>query len=172
VQLPNFIHRSENSHWPEVQDGMRRTLALRNTGMAVTIDIGDPNDIHPANKQDVGKRLARVGRAAAYGEPITSTGPLFTRAIREGAKLRVFFDQTGGALKTRDGAPLVKAFEIAWGPGPFRVAEARIDGDTILVSVPDGREPTVLRYAWGGNPETNLVNTLDLPASPFRAAVR
>ncbi len=165
VQLANYLHRDD---WAELQESQRRTLGLRNTAMAIITDIGDPTNIHPTNKQDVGHRLARAARAVAYGERITYSGPLFQQVTPEGSALRVWFDQTGGALKTKDGAA-PKTFEIAGGDGKFVAAVAKIEQDTVVISSPDVREPVAVRYAWGGDPVVNLINAEGLPASPFKS---
>jgi sialate O-acetylesterase len=171
VQLPNYVRpNSTHDGWSEVQDAMRCALETRNTGMAVIIDIGDPKDIHPTNKQDVGARLARVARAVAYGEQITFSGPL-VRGVTAGPEtLRVWFDQAGPALKTTDGGP-VKSFEVAGAGGDWKPVPARVDGQTVLLTLDPGLEAASLRYAWGGNPEVNLVNSENLPASPFRISL-
>jgi len=165
AQLPNY---RKSDGWAELQDSQRRTLGLRNTGMAITIDIGDPQDIHPTNKVDVGNRMARVARGMVYGEQITYSGPLFRQLTREGSALRVWFDQTGGSLKTKGGGE-VKAFEVAGADGKFVPAAAKIEKDTVLVSSVEVAEPVSVRYAWGGSPEVNLYNAENLPASPFKS---
>ncbi len=165
AQLPNY---RKNDGWAELQDSQRRTLGLRNTGMAITIDIGDPTNIHPTGKVDVGNRMARVARAVVYGERITYSGPLFREVTHEVGALRVWFEQTGGSLKTKDGGA-VKAFEIAGADGKYVPATAKIEKDTVVVSSIEVAEPVAVRYAWGGSPEVNLYNSEDLPASPFKS---
>src|SRR5262249_10610030 len=102
VQLPDFIQRGPPSVWSEVEGGQLQSLELRRTGMAITIDIGNPNDIHPTNKHDVGVRLATAARHVAYGENITWSGPLFFEASREETGVRVWFEQAGAGLRTGD----------------------------------------------------------------------
>jgi sialate O-acetylesterase len=182
VQLANFDNRDG---WPELREAQRETLTLPNTGMAVAIDIGDPDDIHPTNKQDVGRRLALWALAETYGvtrpsnplghlpligrlfqQPIPHSGPLFTRAEIEGPQIRLNFDHVYRGLETTDGGAL-KGFTIAEADGPFKPAKARIDGDTIVVTHPGMTTPTRVRYAWDINPEVNLINSAGLPAAPF-----
>jgi len=135
--------------------------------MAVIIDIGDAKDIHPRNKTDVGHRLALWALANTYGQKIEYSGPLFSSASMEGDKIRVKFKHTAGGLKTSDGgAP--KGFAIAGEDHKFVWAEAKIDGDSIVLWSKDVAKPVAVRYAWADNPVCNLFNKIDLPASPFR----
>ena len=165
VQIANW-NTEPDGHWPEVRDAQRRSLALRNTGMAVTIDIGDPVDIHPKNKLDVGLRLARAGRAIAYGEKIEWSGPLYRSLTHEDHALRVWFDHAAGL--TAKGGPLT-GFEVAGTDGKYVAADARIDGTSVIVSSATVPEPVSVRYAWAPNPICNLYNREGLPASPFQA---
>jgi sialate O-acetylesterase len=139
---------------------------VRNTGMAVTIDIGEADDIHPRNKQDVGRRLALEARRVAYGEDIVSSGPIYRAARVERGRIRVLFDSVGDGLVART-SPL-SSFEVAGHDRVFVNAEASIDGDTVVVSSPKVRYPIAVRYAWQNNPEASLFNKEGLPASPFR----
>ncbi|HSM77961.1 MAG TPA: sialate O-acetylesterase [Bryobacteraceae bacterium] len=165
VQLANF-KTGPNSRWPELRDAQRQALNLRHTGMAVTIDIGDAGDIHPKNKQDVGARLALAARAVVYGENIEYSGPIFRQAIPEGGSLRVRFDHAGG-LKSKNA--VLRGFEVAGADRKYQPAEARIDGSTVVVSSSSVPAPVLVRYAWADNPEADLYNSADLPASPFRS---
>jgi len=183
VQLANIEDRTG---WPELREAQRETLALPNTGMAVIVDIGDPDDVHPRNKQDVGKRLALWALANTYGfsepagwlgtlpgigrffqQPIPHSGPLYREAIVEGDHIRLRFDHTDGGLSTRDGQEL-KGFTLAEESGPFLPAQARIEGETIIVSHPEIKNPAAVRYGWAVNPDGNLPNGTGIPASPFR----
>ncbi len=164
VQLANY---KANPFWPEVREAQRQTLQLTNTGMAVTIDVGNPTNIHPTNKQDVGLRLALAARSVAYGEKLTYSGPLYRQVSRDGAALRVWFDQTGGGLVAKNG-PL-NGFEIAGANGTFVPADAKLDGASVIVSTGTVSEPVQVRYSWADNPDGNLYNTEGLPASPFRS---
>jgi sialate O-acetylesterase len=164
VQLANF---HANPSWPVLRESQTATLALRNTGMAVIIDIGETKDIHPRNKQEVGRRLALAARAQVYGEKIEYSGPLFRELTNEGSRLRVWFDHAGG-LAARGGGALA-GFTIAGKDGSFVPAEAVIDGKTVVVSCASVSEPVAVRYAWEDDPACNLVNGDGLPASGFRA---
>lgn len=171
VQLANIKGRDG---WPELREAQFMALELPNTGMAVTIDIGNPDDIHPKNKQDVGKRLALWALAETYGkttpseEPIPHSGPLYSGSVVDGNEIRVAFDYVYNGLKTRDGEAL-QGFVIAGKDGEFVPAEARIDGNSVFVSHPQIEAPKAVRYAWSVNPEeANLINSAGLPASPFR----
>lgn len=164
VQLANF---KANPSWPDLREAQRETLSIANTGMAVTIDIGNPTNIHPTNKQDVGLRLALAARAVAYGEKLEYSGPLFRQALREPAAIRVRFDHPGAGLVAKGGA--LKGFEIAGADHKFVPADARIDGASVVVSASSVAAPMYVRYAWADNPECNLYNSEGLPASPFRS---
>ena len=167
VQLANFKTNPE-AKWPEVREAQRQALTLAGTGMAVAIDIGDPTDIHPKNKQDVGKRLALAARAVAYGQKIEYSGPMFRQATPEGGALRLRFEHVAGELVAKGGTEL-KGFEIAGADGKFTAGEAKIDGATVVVSSPSVTAPRHVRYAWADYPECNLYNAAGLPASPFRS---
>jgi sialate O-acetylesterase len=167
VQLANF-KTGPDSHWPDLREAQRQTLELVNTGMAVTIDIGNPTDIHPKNKQEVGRRLALAARAIAYGEKVEYSGPAFQQATPEGAAMRVSFTHTGGGLVAH--GDVLKGFEVAGADGKFVAAEARIDGATVMASSPSVSAPVQVRYGWADNPDCNLYNQDGLPASPFHSA--
>jgi sialate O-acetylesterase len=167
VQLPNY-RSGANSKWPDLREAQLQTLALDNTAMAVTIDVGEAANIHPRNKQDVGHRLALAARALAYGERLEYSGPLFRAAAPDAGGLRVWFDHVGGGLEAKDGAPL-KGFMVAGADRRFQAAEARIDSSTVVVSSPNVAQPLYVRYAWADTPECNLYNKEGLPASPFRS---
>ncbi|HSE15622.1 MAG TPA: sialate O-acetylesterase [Pyrinomonadaceae bacterium] len=169
VQLANW-HASKSqpdeSDWAELREAQTMTLREPQTGMAVTIDIGDENDIHPRNKLDVGRRLAAWALAGTYGQKMVRSGPLLDRYTIEGDKVRIRFKYATG-LKTSDGGP-VKGFAIAGEDHRFVWADARIDGDTVIVSSPTVQKPLAVRYGWADNPIANLYNNAGLPASPFR----
>ena len=164
VQLPNF--KAPGREWSLVREAMLKTLALPNTGMAVTIDIGDPDNIHPTNKQDVGKRLAAWALATVYGKSVAASGPLPAGSKVEGDTMVVAFKHADGGLVAKDG-PL-RGFEIRGADGEWMKAEAKITGETVVVSSPDVKAPAAVRYAWADVPDANLYNGADLPASPFR----
>jgi sialate O-acetylesterase len=169
VQLANWRARKsqpDESDWAELREAQAMTLREPQTGMAVTIDIGDGNDLHPRNKLDVGRRLAAWALAGTYGQKVIPSGPLFDRYTIEGDKARIYFKYNAG-LKTSDGGP-VKGFAIAGEDRRFVWADARIDGDAVIVSSPTVSKPVAVRYAWADNPTVNLYNAGGLPASPFR----
>lgn len=169
VQLANFMKVDEKpvaSAWAELRDAQRGTLSLPNTGMAVSIDLGDATDIHPKNKQDVGKRLALIALAKTYGIKVPYTGPVYQSAKIESGVVKLNFTAAEG-LKTSDGAEL-KGFAIAGSDQKFHWAKAEIKGNQIVLSSKEVPEPVAVRYAWANNPVCNLVNGAGLPASPFR----
>ena len=135
--------------------------------MAVTIDIGEANDIHPKNKQEVGRRLAQWALAKTYGKDVVACGPLYKSMRIDGDKIVIEFDYVGGGLAARDGGKL-KGFAIAGADKKFVWADAKIVGDTVVVSSPEVKSPAAVRYAWANNPDCNLINKAGLPASPFR----
>jgi sialate O-acetylesterase len=165
VQIANYKSTGLED-WAQIREAQLQTLELKNTAMAVTIDIGNPDDVHPTNKLDVGKRLALAARAIVYGEPVEFSGPIYRRTTREGNQLRVWFDHAAG-LKAK-GAEMT-SWEIAGADGKYFRAQARIDGSTVLVSSPDLQNPESVRYGWANSPECNLYNGDGLPASPFRS---
>lgn len=168
VQLANFKVGNDSTErtWAFLREAQTETLSLPATGQAVIIDIGDPDDIHPTNKQEVGRRLALIARHQVYGQPGDHSGPVFARAKRDGAALRVYFTHADNGL-TAGGKPL-QAFEVAGADRTFFPAKAVIEGNTVVVSAPEVKDPIALRYAWSNNPEANLFNGAGLPAAPFR----
>lgn len=169
VQLANW-HASkaepDESDWAELREAQTMTLREPQTGMAVTIDIGDENDIHPRNKLDVGRRLAAWALADTYRQKVIQSGPLFEKSLIDGDKVKIQF-KYGAGLKTIDGGP-VKGFAIAGEDRRFVWADARIEGDTVIVSSAKVPKPVAVRYGWADNPIANLYNKAGLPASPFR----
>jgi sialate O-acetylesterase len=165
VQIANF-NAAPTSDWPTLRDQQLKTLALRNTGMAVTIDIGNPDNIHPTDKLDVGLRLARVARFLTYGETMEYSGPIFRQATPEGTAIRAWFDHAKGLMAKGDA---VTGVEVAGKDGKFVAATATIDGSTVVATSPDVAEPMFVRYGWANSPQCNLFNGEGLPASPFRS---
>jgi len=163
VQISNY-KSTPAEDWATLREQQLKALELRNTAMAVTIDIGNPDNVHPTDKVDVGLRLARAARALSYGEAIEYSGPLYRQATPEGSALRVWFDHAKG-LRSKTGA--VPGFEVAGKDGKFSSATARIEGTTVVVSSPSVAEPVFVRYGWANSPECNLFNGEGLPASPF-----
>jgi len=133
----------------------------------VTIDIGEPKDVHPHRKAEVGQRLALLALGTTYKKPIVYSGPLYQSMTVEGNKIRIRFANTGSGMEARDGGPLA-GFAIAGPDQRFHWAEATIDGVSVVVSSPEVPTPVAVRYAWGDSPHCNLFNTDGLPASPFR----
>ncbi len=163
VQISNY-KSTPNEDWPTLREQQRKTLALRNTAMAVTIDIGNPDDVHPTDKIDVGHRLALAARSISYGETIEYTGPSFRQATPEGTAIRAWFDHAKGL--TAKGAA-VTGFEVAGKDGKFAPASATVEGATVLASSPSVAEPVYVRYGWANGPQCNLFDGEGLPASPF-----
>jgi len=170
VQLANYMARLDQpaeSTWAELREAQCRTLSLPKTGLAVAIDIGEEKSIHPVNKQEVGRRLALAARAIAYGEKIEYSGPMYDSMSVEGDAIRLKFKHVGKGLAVQGGGPL-KGFAIAGEDRKFVWADAKIDGDTVVVRSSQVSKPVAVRYAWANNPECNLCNKAELPASPFR----
>jgi sialate O-acetylesterase len=166
VQLPNFTAPGEG--WPRIREAMLKTLELPKTGMAITIDIGDAKNIHPTNKQEVGRRLSLWALGTVYGKNVPAiSGPLPAGTSINGNAITVTFKHANGGLKTSDGGP-VKGFEIAGADQQWKAATVRVDGDKVSSSSPEIAAPVAVRYAWLDLPGCNLCNGADLPASPFR----
>ena len=174
VQLAN-IHPAAPQFWPELRDSQRLTAeTLPHTGLAVTIDIGEEKCIHPANKQEVGRRLALAAESQTYGKPVVYSGPWFNTAKFDGAQVKISFKPgTAAGLGTANGEP-VKGFSLAGADKKFVWADAKIvpaasaQEGTIVLSAPGVQKPVAVRYAWANNPAVNLVNKEGLPAVPFR----
>ena len=168
VQLANYFSGGDSSRgsaWAELREAQAMTLALPNTGMAVITDVGEALDIHPADKQTVGHRLALNALAQTYGQgEVEFSGPRYRGRTIEGSAIRLAFDHAAG-LTARG---LLDGFTIAGGDGSFAPAQARIDGETVVVSSPAVPVPVAVRYAWSDNPPCTLYNAAGLPASPFR----
>jgi len=172
VQLPGFMEMQylpSESQWAVVREGQLQTLSVPNTAMAVAIDLGEWNDIHPLNKKDVGERLALAARKIAYGEDkLVSSGPLYQSAKTEGNKIIVSFSNTGSGLIAKGDSELVY-FAVAGADKKFVWARAIIENDSVIVWSDDIPQPMYVRYAWADNPDgANLFNKEGLPASPFR----
>jgi len=167
VQLANYEPGNLNEEWAELREAQLMALQLPSTGMAVAIDIGNPKDIHPRNKQEVGRRLALTALAKVYGKNIEYSGPMYRGMSIEGGAIRLRFDHVDGGLLAMGGGPL-KGFTIAGEDRKFVPAEAVIEGETVVVRSPEVAHPVAVRYAWAINPTCNLYNKAGLPASPFR----
>ncbi len=170
VQLANYMAKTEQpveSNWAELRDAQLATLELKNTGMAVAIDIGEGDNIHPKNKQEVGRRLAVNALAMVYYREVEYASPRPLDAQIEDNKLRITLRNAEG-MKTTDGAA-PKGFAIAGEDHKFHWATAELAGDHIILSSPEVPKPIAVRYAWANNPDVNLVNGAGLPVSPFRS---
>jgi len=174
VQLANFMAVQTTPvqpGWAELREA--QLLTAQNdpkVGLAVITDIGDAGDIHPKDKQGVGKRLALSALAIAYGRKLVQSGPEFREMKVEGGKARLTFDHVGGGLVAAGGQKL-KGFAVAGDDQKFVWADAVIDGESIVVSSPDVARPAAVRYNWANNPIGNLFNKEGLPAGPFRTDV-
>jgi sialate O-acetylesterase len=175
VQLPNYLSDKnkpdhpadpEASAWAELRDSQRQALSAPNTGMAVTIDLGEPREIHPKNKLDVARRLSRQALSVAYGQPLVASGPLYRSMTVSGSEVHIQFYHIGSGLMSR--GPELKGFAIAGIDQKFVWAKATISGNKVIVSSDQVPQPAAVRYAWADNPECNLYNKEGLPASPFR----
>lgn len=174
AQLANFMAPAAvppaQSPWATLRASQTAALALPHTGQAVLIDLGEADDIHPRNKQDVGRRLALAARKVAYGEDLVYAGPTYrSHQVRDG-RVVLMFDHVGGGLEAQ-GVDL-RGFAVAGADGRFVWADARIEGDQVVVWSPAVPDPVAVRYAWADNPaRATLYNTAGLPAVPFHADV-
>jgi len=170
VQIAPFSYGTENpAVLAEFWEAQAEALAIPKTGMVVTNDIGDFNDIHPRNKQEVGRRLALLARQQTYGETgLVASGPTFKAMSIEQGKIRVRFDHAGSGLASRDGKPL-DSFEIIGPETDWTPADAVIDGDSVVLSSTQVKEPAALRFAWNKAATPNLINKEGLPTSAFRS---
>jgi sialate O-acetylesterase len=172
VQLAPFRYNAPANLLPEIWEAQASVLAVPHTGMTVTTDITDLADIHPRNKQEVGRRLALWALAHTYGRAdLVYSGPFASSARREGSTVVVSFEHVGGGLASRDGGALTW-FEIAGADGAFVAATAEIVGDTVVLRADSVAEPTAVRFGWSQLAEPNLMNREGLPASPFRLSVK
>jgi sialate O-acetylesterase len=171
VQLPNFgdyNYKPAESQWAELREAQSKSLSVPNTAMAVAIDLGEWNDLHPDRKKPVGDRLALAAERMVYGMDVIASGPTYRSSATEGNKILIQFDNIGGGLVTSDGE-VPQEFAIAGADKKFVWAHARIDGDKVVVWNDAVGTPKYVRYAWADDPvNPNLYNKEGLPASPFR----
>lgn len=171
VQLANFMARQpepSESRWAELREAQAMALKLPRTGMAVAIDIGDEKNMHPGNKQEVGRRLALVALSSVYGKKkVVSSGPVFAGMNVAGGKVRLNFNHAGAGLEDKDGPPL-KGFAVAGEDRRFVWADAQIQGNAVVVESNGVPKPVAVRYGWADSPEADLYNKAGLPAVPFR----
>ncbi len=172
VQLPNYKARQQDpaeSGWAELREAQFLTSkTVSNAGLAVTIDQGEADDVHPKNKREVGRRLARWALGTTYGRKGAFSGPLFDRAVTDGDRIRVQFNHVGGGLVALDSKPL-RGFAVAGDDRVFHWAKAEVRGSELVVWSPEVKKPVAVRYAWADNPDCNLYNRDGFPASPFRS---
>jgi sialate O-acetylesterase len=175
VQLPNFVKPStdpnEKNSRAEMREEQAQALNEPNTAMAVLVDFNTDTDLHPKNKEPVGHRLALLARSRVYGEKIVADGPYFDSAALEGAQVRVKFRNMGGGLVLSSGDKL-QGFALAGDDNKYVWADAKIDGDSVLVSSASVPAPKFVRYAWASNPICNLANHEGLPAAPFQTELK
>jgi len=183
VQLPGWDHSKdppERHQWPWLREAQLMTVQkVPKTGLAVAVDVGDPHDVHPANKTDIGLRLALAARKIAYGEDVVHSGPIFRDFAISDGRVRLRFDEVGGGLALGQSPWLAKGveqfpadrligFTVAGDDRKWHDAEARIDGESVIVSAAAVPHPVAVRYGWANAPRCNLANREGLPASPFR----
>jgi len=167
VQIAPWAGYKGDTAWAELCEAQLWTAErVPHTAMAVTIDIGDPRDIHPGNKAPIGDRLARAAEAVAYGKKVEYSGPVFKGIVVTGGKAILSFKHVGGGLAAK--GETLKGFTVAGADGKFVNANAEIKGDTVVVSSPEVPQPAAGRYGWAHYPDANLFNRAGLPASPFR----
>ena len=171
VQLPGFMDMNylpSESQWASLRESQLKSLSVPNTGMAVAIDLGEWNDIHPDRKKEVGERLALAAEKIAYGENIVYSGPIYQSSSINGNKIIITFSNIGSGLISNDEEELSE-FAIAGADKKFVWAKAKIEGDKVIVWNDNIANPMYVRYAWADNPvNPNLFNKEGLPASPFR----
>lgn len=173
VQLASFNSANgtseKGSTWAELREAQTMTLTLPNTGMAVTTDIGEANDIHPRNKQDVGKRLAAIALNKTYGQKNEYSGPIYKGMVVEGNRIRISFANVGSGLMVKDKYGYLKGFELAGEDKKFYYAKAWVENNDVVVSAESVATPVAARFGWADNPDdANLFNKEGFPASPFR----
>jgi sialate O-acetylesterase len=169
VQLPNQGTSAElgDSIWAELREAQLLTAkSVPNTGLAVTIDVGEKGNLHPPRKAEIGERLALWALGTTYGRKIVYSGPLYESMESKGSEVRIHFQHTGTGLEAH--GETLKGFSIAGADRRFHWANARIDGNDVVVTSPEVTSPVAVRYAWAGSPECDLYNKDGLPASPFR----
>jgi sialate O-acetylesterase len=163
VQLARF---EATDSWPRLREAQAELLSEPNTGMVVSLDVGDRGDIHPRNKLEVGRRLAALALARCYGQAVPCEGPTLLSVEIHGSTCRVKFSHAEG-LRTSDGAP-VRGFQLGGADLGFRGASAVVQGDCVIVECPEVPSPVAVRYAFSDYLAVNLVNGAGLPALPFR----
>jgi sialate O-acetylesterase len=170
VSLPKFMaHRDTpgNDAWAELREAQAFTAqTVKNTGLAVTVDTGEADNIHPTEKQIVGERLALCALAKEYGRKIPYAGPTFTSVTKIPGALKLHFTHTDGGLVVK--GDTLGEFSVVGKDRHWHWATAKIEGDTVVVSSPQVSDPQAARYAWQANPQATLFNGAGFPATPFR----
>ena len=176
VQLANFMAKDEEpqeSQWAELREAQTMTLVLPKTGQAVITDIGQADDIHPRNKQDVGLRLALNALNKDYGKKnLVCVGPTYKSMRVDGHKIIISYDHIGSGLVVKNKYGYIEGFAIAGSTGEYHWAKAYLDGSCVIVYSDEVTDPVHVRYAWSNNPDVNLYNREGLPAVPFRTDSR
>jgi sialate O-acetylesterase len=167
VQIAPYKYKTDLPIAAELRESQLLSMKMKNTGMAVTMDIGDVRDIHPRNKQEVGRRLSLWALAKTYHQKnVVFSGPLYKKMKIEGSRIRIFFKHCAGGLLSKDS--LMQDFQIAGKDRIFKKANIKIDKNTIIVYSGEVNQPVAVRYGWGNAVEPKLFNGYGLPASPFR----
>ena len=170
VSLASFMQHKDapgDDWWAELRESQDFAAhTVKNSGLAVAIDVGDANDIHPKNKKEVGERLALIALAKYYGQKISYSGPRFVSATKIPGALKLHFEHTDGGLVVK--GDKLEEFSVRGDDGKWRWANAKIEDDSVVVSSPEVPAPVAARYAWQSNPHATLFNAADLPAIPFR----
>jgi len=170
VQLASYLQPKAQpaaSKWAELREAQFQTLQLPATAMVVTTDLGDANNIHPARKKPVAERLWLAARRSVFGEAIIASGPVFSSLHIEGTQLRLRFEQVGSGLYHKNGA--LRGFAIAGSDGKYHNAQAKLEGNTVLLWSDKVAKPVSVRFGWADFTDANLYNSVHLPAVPFRA---
>ena len=171
VQLANFMAKDTipvDSDWARLREAQTKTLSIPKTGQAVIVDIGEADDIHPRNKQDVGRRLALIALNKDYGKNMVYSGPTFRSMEVSGNKVIITFDNIADGLQVNCRYGCVGGFAVAGQDKVFHFARAYKEGDKIIVISDKVNNPVAVRYGWSDNPDINLYNSVGLPACPFR----
>lgn len=168
VQLPEYAHSMEGFYWPWIREMQAQAVnSISNTALVVSLQTTDGFDLHPKEKREIGRRAALLARRVAYGEKVVAQGPVFRAAKVEGSTIRVTLD-TGGDRLASTARAGVRGFTVAGADGEYYAAEARIEGDCVVVWSDEVPRPQTVRYAWAALPQGTLINQSGLPAAPFR----
>jgi sialate O-acetylesterase len=172
VQLPNFKKREADPNkfadWAVVREAQLKALSIPDTHLVTTLDVGNPDDVHPTDKQTVGERVANQLLSKIYHQPIQADGPLYASFKTEQNKLRIYFQPKGANLVFKQGCPVDSVFAVAGADRKFHWAKAVIENNTVVVWSDQVAKPVAVRYAWANNPCVVLYSDKQVPASPFR----